>query len=381
MGERSFQMENVVIDAAFWNGKRVFLTGHTGFKGAWMSLLLGTLGAKVFGYALEPDRGNGIFRAAGVEGDVHHRIGDVRELAVLREALAEAKPDMVIHMAAQALVRLSYAEPVETYSTNVMGTVNVLEAARHVPGIQAIVVVTSDKCYENVGAAAGYRETDRLGGHDPYSNSKGCAELVTSSYRSSFFGGARAPHVASARAGNVIGGGDWAEDRLVPDAVRAFSAGQPLRIRSPRAVRPWQHVLDPVLAYLLLAERLVKDGEKFAEAWNFGPAPASEVPVERIVTGLIQQWGDGARWEQDGGEHPHEAAYLKLDCAKASAQLGWQPLIGLDRALELTVAWYISQQKGTDMRSVSLSQIRSVLSAIPQDGSSAALKSAGRSVH
>lgn len=353
-----------MIDADFWNGKRVFLTGHTGFKGAWMSLLLGAMGAKVFGYSLAPEQADGIFLSAGIANDVHHHIADIRELGVLKRAMTEAAPDIILHMAAQALVRKSYADPVETYSTNVMGTVNVLEAARTVASIRAVVVVTSDKCYDNVGVTKGYRETDRLGGHDPYSNSKGCAELVTSAFRDSFFNTDQMPCVASARAGNVIGGGDWAEDRLVPDAVRAFSAGQSLRIRNPHAVRPWQHVLDPIVAYLLLAERLVKNGKTYAQAWNFGPSSASEVPVERIVEGLIKKWGGAARWERDGSDHPHEAAYLKLDCSKAEDQLGWKPLIDLDRTLALTVDWYRSQKEGADMRSVSLSQIESIMPGI-----------------
>jgi CDP-glucose 4,6-dehydratase len=355
-------MEGLVINPGFWDGRRAFLTGHTGFKGAWLSLLLSSLGAKVFGLAHPPKTEREIFCAAGVADDVQHRIGDVRESSGLRDAIRDANPDVVIHMAAQSLVRPSYADPVETYATNVMGTVNLLEAVRQAPGIRAVVVVTSDKCYENVGQVRGYRETDPFGGHDPYSSSKGCAEIVASAYRRSFFHAETAACVATVRAGNVIGGGDWSQDRLVPDAMRAFWAGEPLLVRNPQAVRPWQHVLDPVLAYLLLAERLVTDGAAFAEGWNFGPAAAGEVAVERVVDGLAHRWGGGAAWRAASGQHPHEAAYLKLDCSKAAERLAWRPLVGLERSLELTVDWYRAQQRGDDMRELSLRQIQAVLS-------------------
>jgi CDP-glucose 4,6-dehydratase len=355
-------MEGLVIDSGFWGGRRVFVTGHTGFKGAWLCLLLKSLGAKVSGFAHAPESERGVFCVAGVADDIQHRIGDIREFSGLRDALRDANPDVVIHMAAQALVRPSYADPVETYATNVMGTVHLLEAARQVPHLQAVVVVTSDKCYENVGSAEGYRETDHLGGHDPYSSSKGCAEIVASAYRRSFFHEKAAARVASVRAGNVIGGGDWAQDRLVPDAMRAFSGDHTLLIRNPGALRPWQYVLDPVLGYLLLAERLVRDGAAFAEAWNFGPAAASEVAVERVVRGLVDRWGGSARWEAGAGRHPHEAAYLRLDCSKATERLAWRPLIGLEPALELTVDWYKAQQRGADMREFTLHQIQTILS-------------------
>jgi CDP-glucose 4,6-dehydratase len=347
----------MVIDPTFWVGRRVFFTGHTGFKGAWSTLLLKQLGAEVSGFALAPQDERGLFNAANVSDGIRHQIGDIRDFEVLKEAIGRAEPEIVIHMAAQSLVRQSYAEPVATYATNVMGTVHVLEAVRQVPGIKAVVVVTSDKCYENLGWVWGYRETDHLGGHDPYSNSKGCAELVTDAYRRSFFYRDGATQIASARAGNVIGGGDWSRDRLVPDAVRAFRAGSALRIRNPRAVRPWQHVLDPVLAYLRLAERLAADSSAVGEGWNFGPSAASEVPVERVVDRLAWLWGPSAKWERDGGEHPHEAATLKLDCSKAYARLGWRPLIDLDTALSLTVEWYRADCTGEDMRKMTLDQI------------------------
>jgi CDP-glucose 4,6-dehydratase len=319
------------------------------------------MGAEVYGFALPPDDRATLFEVAGVAGDIHHTLGDVRDLAVLRMTIAAARPSIVIHMAAQSLVRLSYAEPLNTYATNVMGTVNLLEAVRQVDGIEAVVVVTSDKCYENTGSPKGYRESDPMGGRDPYSSSKGCAELVTDSYRRSFFAQAGAPAVASGRAGNVIGGGDWAHDRLVPDAMRAFIEHKSLVVRNPEAVRPWQHVLDPVSAYLRLAERLVRDGATFAEGWNFGPAAASEVSVNTIANRLVSLWGDGANWVKAGGEHPHEAAELKLDCTKSAARLGWIPLLDLDQALQLTVDWYRSFAAKVDVRAVTLRQIDSVL--------------------
>lgn len=349
-----------MIDQSFWRGRRVLVTGHTGFKGAWTSLLLTRLGAEVHGFALAPDSDDGVFVRAGVRSDVVHRIGDVRDAVAVQMAVDAAAPDIVLHLAAQALVRLSYAEPLATYATNVMGVAHVLEAARRAPSVRAVVVVTSDKCYENVGSLWGYRETDPMGGYDPYSNSKGCAELVTSAYRRSFFSAKGAAQIASGRAGNVIGGGDWSPDRLVPDAVRAFSKGQALQIRNPAAVRPWQHVLDPVLAYLLLAERLTT-GEDAAEGWNFGPNAASEVPVRRVVDTLVGLWGAGAAWEHDRQEHAHEAAYLKLDCTKAAVRLGWRPLIDLDEALAMTVGWYKASLQSADMRTYTLNQIDQVL--------------------
>ena len=292
-----------MIDPGFWRDRRVFLTGHTGFKGAWTSLLLRRMGAEVYGFALAPEDKTTLFEIAGVAADVRHSLGDVRDLAALRNAIESAAPSIVIHMAAQSLVRLSYAEPVKTYATNVMGTVNLLEASRCVRGLEAVIIVTSDKCYENTSSLSGYRETDRMGGHDPYSSSKGCAELVTDAYRRSFFAHPGAPALASGRAGNVIGGGDWARDRLVPDAIRAFIEHKPLIVRNPEQVRPWQHVLDPIVAYLLLAERLVRDGTSVAEGWNFGPAAASEVPVSTIVDRLASLWGGGASGQRQSANN------------------------------------------------------------------------------
>lgn len=346
-----------MIDLDFWRNRRVFLSGHTGFKGAWMSLLLRRLGAEVHGFALPPQGARDLFVVAGVERDVEHVIGDVRDLGELRTVLAKAKPDIVLHMAAQSLVRLSYAEPVDTYATNVMGTVNLLEALRHTPGVEAAIIVTSDKCYDNVGWFRGYRETDGLGGHDPYSNSKGCAELVTDAYRRSFFYGEGVTAIASCRAGNVIGGGDWAVGRLVPDAIRAFMAGNMLCIRNPNSVRPWQHVFDPLIAYLRLAEHLVRFGSAYAEGWNFGPVSDSEVPVSVIADAMMRLWGEGASWKEDSGPHPHEDICLKLDCSKARNRLGWRPRLDLEQGLRLTIEWYRAARHNGDLRAFSLRQI------------------------
>ena len=298
MAKRHGAVETMVIDRDFWRGRRVLLTGHTGFKGAWMSLLLGRLGAAVHGFALAPEEPS-LFASCGVEQDALHRIGDVRDLDAVERAMIEARPEIVIHMAAQSLVQRSYAEPVATYATNIMGTVNVLEAIRRVPTVRAAVIVTSDKCYENHGWERGYREADAFGGSDPYSSSKGCAEIVAAAYRRSFFAQADACRIATARAGNVIGGGDWARDRLVPDAMRAFGAGAPLRVRNPRAVRPWQHVLNPTVGYLRLAQCLFESGGDFIGGWNFGPSDADSLAVGAVVERLVTRWGSGARWEVD----------------------------------------------------------------------------------
>ena len=349
------------MDREFWAGKRVLVTGHTGFKGSWLSLWLQQLGAAVTGYALPPPTRPSLFDEANVASCMASMTGDVRDAAAVLEAVKSARPEIVFHMAAQSLVRPSYASPVETYATNVMGTVHVLEAVRHTPGVRAVVIVTSDKCYENRDWVWGYRETEPMGGHDPYSNSKGCAELVTSAYRSSFFNPARhAEHqvaVASARAGNVIGGGDWALDRLVPDIVRAIAADKPVRIRSPRAIRPWQHVLEPLSGYLVLAERLCRDGATFAESWNFGPMEGDNRPVQWIVECLTGRWGSGAGWQLDGQLQPHEASYLKLDCSKALARLGWRPRWNLTEALDRVVSWHKAHLDGQDMRVVTQRQI------------------------
>ena len=350
-----------MIDQAFWRGKKVFLTGHTGFKGSWLTLWLQALGARVTGFALAPDTTPNLFTLGRVEDGIESIIGDIRDRALLAEAMKAASPDIVIHMAAQPLVRESYVTPVETYETNVMGTVHVLDAIRQAPGVRSVVIVTTDKCYENREWEWGYRENEAMGGYDPYSSSKGCAELVTSAYRNSFFNPATyAKHgvaVASGRAGNVIGGGDWAADRLIPDIMRAISRGETVNIRNPHAIRPWQHVLEPLSGYLILAERLYTDGPRFADAWNFGPNDSDAQPVQAIVERLTSQWGDGARWSLDGGEHPHEATFLKLDCSKARARLGWRPRWDLNHTLDSIVAWYKAAARNEDVKAVTLAQI------------------------
>jgi CDP-glucose 4,6-dehydratase len=345
----------------FWRGKRVFLTGHTGFKGGWMSLWLQSLGARVTGYALEPPTEPSLFDEAKVGEGMNSVLSDIRDLGTLRQSMQSAQPEIVIHMAAQPLVRHSYQHPVDTYATNVMGTVHLLEAVRHTPGVKAVVNITTDKCYENREWVWGYRESEPMGGYDPYSSSKGCAELVTAAYRSSYFGAhAYSQHgvaVATVRAGNVIGGGDWAPDRLVPDLLASFEAGKAAIIRRPNAIRPWQHVLEPLRGYMTLAERLYQQGPEYAEAWNFGPNDEDAKPVAWIAETMAELWGKGATWQVDADEHPHEATYLKLDISKARSRLGWHPRLDLHRALELVVDWSRARIAGADVRQHTLGQI------------------------
>lgn len=349
------------MNADFWSGKNVFVTGHTGFKGSWLCLWLQQLGANVTGYALQPPTDPSLFDIAQVGQGMHSIIGDIRDAAALAEAMQAAAPDIVIHMAAQPLVRYSYIEPVETYSTNVMGTVHLLEAVRKTPSVRAVVNVTSDKCYENREWVWGYRENEAMGGYDPYSSSKGCAELVASAYRNSYFSSEKySEHrvaLASVRAGNVIGGGDWADDRLIPDILRAISAGLPVVIRNPHAIRPWQHVLEPLSGYLQLAQKLYIEGVAYAEGWNFGPNDEDARPVQWIVEQLTGAWGEGASWQLEQTAQPHEAHYLKLDCSKAKSRLDWQPRWSLATTLEMIVAWQHAYLAKEDMRRYTLNQI------------------------
>ena len=353
-------------DPRFWRGKRVFLTGHTGFKGSWLSLWLQSLGAEVQGFSLTPPTSPSLFGQARVVEGMASAIGDIRDRTAIAGAMSAFRPDIVIHMAAQPLVRLSYDQPVETYATNVMGTVHVLEATRTVDSVRAIVNVTTDKCYENKEWAWGYREDEPMGGHDPYSNSKGCSELVTSAYRRSFFRSTGVA-VASARAGNVIGGGDWAADRLVPDILRSFELGEPVLIRNPHAIRPWQHVLEPLSGYLVLAEQLWAQGQAAAEGWNFGPREEDARSVQWIVENLVERWGSSASWTLDGGDHPHEAHYLKLDISKAGGRLGWTPRWSLDTALEKVTDWHQAWLASDDMRARCLAQITEYMNAMTKE--------------
>jgi len=336
------------VDPAFWAGKRVFLTGHTGFKGSWLSLWLQHMGAQVTGFALAPPTSPALFDVARVAEGMTSIIGDVRDAAVLAAALVAANPEIVIHMAAQPLVRASYDDPIGTYATNVMGTVHLLEAVRKAGGVHAVCIVTTDKCYENREWAWGYREDEAMGGYDPYSNSKGCAELVTAAYRQSFFSGEGKTAIASGRAGNVIGGGDWATDRLIPDILRAVEKDAPVLIRNPLAIRPWQHVLEPLSGYLVLCQALWNDPAA-AQAWNFGPRDDDARPVQWIVERMCALWGDGADWTRDLSVQPHEANYLKLDISKARAGLHWGPRWSLGEALERIVAWHRAWLSGADM--------------------------------
>ena len=353
--------EATVINRRFWKGKKVFLTGHTGFKGSWLCLWLHALGAEVHGYALDPPTEPSLYRLCTIDGLVRSTIADVRDRERVAQAVHAAGPEIVIHMAAQPLVRDSYKVPVDTYGINVMGTVNLLEAVRAADTVRAVINVTTDKCYENREWLWGYRENEPLGGYDPYSSSKACSELATAAYRSSYFHPAdHAKHgvgVATARAGNVIGGGDFAADRLVPDCVRSILKGEKVLIRNPHSIRPWQHVLEPLSGYLVLAEKLVENGAAHSEPWNFGPDDSDAVTVERIVRSFCDRWGSGAAYEIDAAEHPHEAGFLKLDCSKARTRLGWRPRWNLDRAVASIVDWTRAYVEQKVLREVCLRQI------------------------
>jgi CDP-glucose 4,6-dehydratase len=353
----SMEISKGMVDVSFWKGKKVFLTGHTGFKGSWLSLWLQDMGVLVKGYSLDVNTKPALFIEANVAEKMESEIGDIRNLEQLTESMVSFSPDILIHMAAQPLVRLSYQEPVDTYTTNVIGTVNILEAARKCINLKAIVSVTTDKCYENKEWEWGYRENEPMGGHDPYSSSKGCAELVTSAYRRSFFSSGDTASLASARAGNVIGGGDWAEDRLIPDILRAFKKSEPVVIRNPLSTRPWQHVLEPLSGYLVLAQELFLNGDNFAEGWNFGPKDEDCKPVSWILDKMVTYWGNNASWNLDKNNNPHEAGFLKLDCSKASNRLKWNPKWNLELTLKSIVDWHQLYTNGGDIKKQCLKEI------------------------
>lgn len=348
----------------FWKDKKVFLTGHTGFKGSWLALWLASMGAKVTGYALPPSTNPNLFSLLGIDSLIEKSyIADIRDLGSLQRAMSKARPEVLIHMAAQPLVRYSYAHPVETYATNVMGTVHVLECARSIDTLRSTVIVTTDKCYENKERAWGYREDEPMGGVDPYSNSKGCAELVVSAYRQSYFSKNNCVNrIASARAGNVIGGGDWSEDRLIPDAIKAFERNLPLAIRNPKSIRPWQHVFEPLSGYLILAQKLYEQGSEFSSGWNFGPQDDDHRTVQEVIEFLIDRWNGPALWKKEDADQPHEANLLKLDCTKAHTHLGWMPKWGLELAIQKIVDWQNAYQAKENMLEVSLSQINQYVS-------------------
>jgi CDP-glucose 4,6-dehydratase len=348
-------METVAV-TAFWAGKKVLLTGHTGFKGGWLALWLQQLGAEVHGFALPAATTPALWQVAGVDGAMTGELADIRDAQAVTRVCQAFAPEIVLHLAAQPLVRESYRTPADTYATNVMGTVNVLEAVRQSPGVRAVVVVTTDKCYENREWLWPYREQDTLGGFDPYSNSKACVELLCGAYRNSFLQDAGVA-LATARAGNVIGGGDWSADRLVPDIFRAWQHGEEVTLRYPQATRPWQHALEPLMGYLLLAQALVENGEKHAGAWNFGPESGNVATVEKLVRTLAEMWPTPVRWAVDGNAQPHEAGLLALDSSKARQLLGWAPRWSFEQTLERTLAWHLAWQQGGDMQTFTRAQI------------------------
>ena len=344
-----------MIEQVFWQGKRVFLTGHTGFKGSWLSLWLFSLGAEVKGYALSPPTSPSLFNEAKVDSIIDSQIGDIRDQDVLHKSMTEFNPDILIHMAAQSLVRYSYDAPIETYEVNVIGTAKVLEVARSCVNLKAIVNITTDKCYENDERLQGYKEDDPMGGYDPYSSSKGCAELVSTAYRRSFLQGQNVG-LASVRAGNVIGGGDWADDRLIPDILRSFEKNEPVVIRNPKATRPWQHVLEPLSGYLILAQKMYNDQDKYAEGWNFGPSMQDVKPVDWILDKMILKWPNSS-WELDQNSSPHEAGFLQLDISKAKSKLGWKPVWKLSYTLEKIVDWHKVWLNKEDMQVACFAEI------------------------
>ena len=356
-----------MIDQEFWLGKRVFLTGHTGFKGSWLSLWLNHLGSSVKGYALDPPTSPSLFNVAKVSEVIDSQIGDIRDQELLYESMVKFNPDILFHMAAQPLVRHSYDEPVETYEVNVIGTAKVLEVARSCSNLKAVIIITTDKCYENEGFDKSYKETDPMGGYDPYSSSKGCAELVTSAYRRSFLKEQNIG-LASARAGNVIGGGDWASDRLIPDILRSFDINEPVIVRNPNATRPWQHVLEPLSGYLVLAQKLYDNCDEYAEGWNFGPDEKDVQPVNWVLDKMISNWSNSS-WSTDNNINPYEAGYLKLDISKAREKLGWRPTWGLDSALGRIIDWHKAWKNKEDMQLLCLKEIEEYMDDMSNENS------------
>jgi len=345
------------MDTAFWNGKRVFLTGHTGFKGSWLALWLQQAGAEVTGFSLVPNTEPNLYDQARINELIHASIiGDIRNLPAVEQAMQACNPEILIHMAAQPIVRTAWANPVDTYSTNIMGTVHILDAARRCDALKAVISVISDKCYENKGWHWAYREDEPMGGKDPYSSSKGAADIVSRAYYTSYFKDLDIP-LSVVRAGNVIGGGDWSTDRLIPDILRSILDGNAVQIRNPHATRPWQHVLEALHGYILLTERMCKDGHDFAGAWNFGPSEEDAQPVDFIVNRMVELWGNGAAWELDGGNHPREDRFLKVDASKARAELQWEPKLRLDGALEWIMDWFRASKSGDDMQAATLKQL------------------------
>lgn len=356
MEQEQGPLEGMVTGLNFWSGKKVFLTGHTGFKGSWLSIWLRLRGAELTGYAL-PAESPSLFTLSLLEEEIDSLHGDIRDFNNLSSAIDAGNPDIVIHMAAQSLVRPSYDDPLGSFNTNVMGTANLLEAARKCPSVKVVINITSDKCYENQGLPQQFKETDPMGGYDPYSCSKGCAELVSNSYRQSFYQ-SQGKALATVRAGNVIGGGDWAQDRLIPDIFNALHGNSTVIIRNPFAVRPWQHVCEPLFGYMLLAEKLWEYGQDYAEAWNFGPEQKDVKPVSWITDYICREWGKGANWVTDDAVHPHEASHLSLDIRKSRERLGWQPRLGLQNGLDWCIDWYKAYYAGRNMRELTEKQIQ-----------------------
>ena len=354
-------MESLVnmneVNSNFWKNKKVFLTGHTGFKGSWLSIWLHHMGALVKGLSLRPKLEPNLFSELRVQKFINSNFGDIRDLEIMKECVHSFSPEIVFHLAAQPLVRESYEDPIETYSTNLMGTLNLLEVIRNCDSVKAVVIITTDKCYENKEWVWGYRENEPMGGHDPYSSSKGCCELLVSSYRRSFFQDSTNPAVATARAGNVIGGGDWAKDRLIPDVIRVIENSEKVNLRNPNSIRPWQHVLDPLSGYLMLGEKLFSSGQSFAEAWNFGPKDEDCKSVSYVLDKIYESWGKNKSWEEDNSNNPHEAELLKLDCSKARSRLSWESVWGLDKAIEMVVDWHKSKIEGHDVLDKTINQI------------------------